>query len=489
MMAAILVVAIASFVVYQRQMEVQATVAVQEHIEKVCKVEDITRIEYQAKDLVILENQNGVWVNEQLGELTYNQEEIQQWINTLQNLETKEVVKHVKDTSVYGIGDESVTITLHDGQNNMQTIKLGDIIESEDSIYIQVEESASLYVVSYEQAKTILKRPNDFVDCSNVLQIPMLDTVSIQTSSTIALTKEDEKWYLRDYYEIPCVIDEASMQALLETIEEMTIVGYIGTYDDLEAYGLDEPRMTLTLNEDTKIAFGTHSGNNVYVTVNNQKDVYTVDNKLYAELVKFKPFDVINKQVVHLTMDQISEITLVNPQGTYEMSFDIEEPVAEEKESAEQNQVSASPIAVEEVISMQQAEEKGDVAFDAEVSAENKEVVQPEEAKEDSKEPVVATINEIQLGREDAQAWLEKIESSLCIEAPLQNPKIEQKEDRKAEATIDYILLDGSAVRIELIPYDINYYILRYNGMIEFAVNKEKITKMFNELTHFVKKS
>ena len=69
----------------------------------------------------------------------------------------------------------------------------------------------------------------------------------------------------------------------------------------------------------------------------------------------------------------------------------------------------------------------------------------------------------------------------------MQNPKIEQKEERKAEATIEYSLKEGSSIQIELIPYDINYYILRYNGHVEFAVNKDKVTKLFTQLDHFVK--
>ena len=104
-------------------------------------------------------------------------------------------------------------------------------------------------------------------------------------------------------------------------------------------------------------------------------------------------------------------------------------------------------------------------------------------------QPFAARLNEIPLTAEEAKEWLDKIEASVCIESPLQNPNIEQKQERKAEAVMVYVLNDGSKMQIEFIPYDINYYILRYNGVIEFAVNKEKVTKLFNELTHFTKQS
>lgn len=467
---------------YKKQLETQATIKVQELVQQVCNLGQITRIEYQVEDLITLENQSGKWVNTQLMNLTYNQELMQDWVSNLHTLETKEVIKNVQDKSIYGINDASITITLHDGENNKETIKLGDIIESEDSMYIQGESEDVLYVVSYESAKSLLVRPNNFVDCTEVLQIPELQSVKVDyKNETMSMMKEDV-WYLKDYYAMPVILKEDSFAKFLETIQKMKISHYIGTYEDLDAYGLDSPRLTLTLNDKIKIAFGSQSGKNIYISVNDGHDVYTIDQEVYAAFTGFKPFNAMDRQVIWLSSDEVQEVTLVNPQGNYLLSFKDMITATEEEQKKQ--------------------EENTETITDSETAADTETIVEdipqdPAGATEDSKqeenkeiqaEIIAATLNEKSLTKVEAEEWLNKIKESLWIEALLQNPSIEQKEERKAEATICFKLKDGSERVTELIPYDINYYILRYNGTIEFAVSKDKVTKLFNEVTHFVKK-
>lgn len=473
--AAILVVGVASFVIYQKYMEELSTIRVQEHIEKVCKLDEITRVEYQTSDQIVLEKQNGVWMNANLGKLKYDQVKMQEWISILQNAETKEIVKHVQDKSAYGIGEQSPTITLYNAKGETQILQIGDIIDAEDSLYVQSDHENVLYVLSYEKEKELLTRPNDFVDCSSVLEKSEIQSIRIDNHQTkeVKLTKEADTWRLRDYYKVPGYMNDKTVKEIIEPIEGLTLERYVGTYEDLSDYGLSEPHLTLNINEIEKIAFGSHSGDEIYVSINDGKDVYTVDKKLYAALSGFKPFDYMDKQVVHLTSDQIQGVTLENPQGTYTLDFSMT-PEEEQTTTTEADEAVTSKNETMMNHSVKDDEKASDVT-EQNIMADG--------------QPFVARLNEVPLTAEEAKEWLDKIEASVSIESPLQNPNIEQKQERKAEAVMVYVLNDGSKMQIEFIPYDINYYILRYNGVIEFAVNKEKVTKLFNELTHFTKQS
>ena len=486
----IVVLGIGVFVGYRKQLETQSTVKVQELVQRVCNLETITRIEYQASDLITLENKAGTWTNTELGHLSYDQEMMQNWVTKMQTLETKEVLKNVEDQSIYGINEESIIITLYDSANHKQTIKLGDVIESEDSMYIQSESDDLLYVVSYEAAKDLLLRPNNFVECQDILQIPDLKSIKVDYKNKAMNMVKEEVWHLNDYYTIPTLINDEKLADFIKAIEEMQITNYIGTYEDLGAYGLDSPRLTLTLNDEIKVAFGSQSGDNIYISINDSQDVYTMNQAVYKAFTGFEPFDAIDRQVIHLNMDEVEEVTLVNPQGTYvlkwdDMDLEVEgTPVIEEQldkntqdktQQAElNNQNLASEVAKEE--------------------QENKETQADKENQEgqleqvDQVEPTVAHLNDKPLTQLEVEEWFNQIKESLWIEAPLQNPSIEQKEERKAEASITFKLKDDTEIVTEFIPYDINYYILRYNGMIEFAVSKDKVTKLFNEMTNFVKK-
>lgn len=490
---AIILVGLAAFIGYPKIVEFYTTVKVQEHVEKVYNLKDVTRVEYKAGDLITLEKQGTTWVNPELPNLSYNQELMTEWIENLQNLETKEIVKNVQDQSVYGINENSIMITLYDSMNNCETIQVGDIIEEENSVYIKCDSDNVLYTLSYDASQEIFTRPNDFVDCSKVLEIPEIQSIGIESTSDHIQMVKDKSWYLKDYYAIPGFLKEEDMEKLISTISSIKIKSYIGTYDDLTAYGLENPSYTLTLNESEKIAFGNVRGDSVYVRVNHSQDVYTLDQSVYISIASFNPYDAMDKQVIHLEMDQIDTITLVNPQGNYQLKF------KDNNEMNTQTELNSDKIENKEAIatSDEEIEENSEVALSQNQTSEQAEQNQEETSKatdettkidEESQEVIVATLNEIGLNANEAQAWLDKIEESLCIQAPLQNPNIEQKEERKAEATITYQLKDGSICEIELIPYDINYYILRYNGKIEFAVNKEKVIKVFNELTNFTKK-
>ena len=484
----VIVVGLVSYLGYQKYVEEYTTVKVREHIQSVFNLDEIARIEYKSNDLITLEKQGEIWSNPEQPNLSYDQDLMAEWIGSLQALETKEVVKNVQDETVYGISDESVMITLYDSMNDYQTIKLGDIIEAEDSVYIKCDEENKLYVLSYEAAKAIFIRPNEFVDCSQVLQVEQLNSITLEKEGqkTVNLVNE-EGWKLKDYYAFLAVLNEEEIEDLLQTTLQMQVKNYVGTYEDLKPYGLEEPRFILTLNDETKLAFGNQSGDYVYVTINGENDVYVMEKETYTKFMSFKPFNAINKQVVHVNMSDLESITLINPQGTYELKFNEMAPVEEGLEDENTRSESTEHEAL--VTKQDEAQQKVDENPVTEVVENEKTIAAHQNLEsQEAKEPVVATLNDIELIQSEAQEWLDKIQASIYIEAPLQNPNIEQKEERKAEATINFKLKDQSVLNIKLVPYDINYYILRYNDIVEVAVNKEKVTKLFNELTQFVKK-
>lgn len=443
-MGIILIVGCGTFFTYRYQNEVSAAVKIQDYVGTVFDLEEIESIEYTDKETVKLDKNNGIWGNPAISHLRYDQDLVSQWIEALKSIETKEMIKNIHDETVYGINESSIKMTLYDAKGQKQTIQIGDIIEAEDSIYLKASENENIYVISYERIKDLLVSPNRFVDCSEVLQMPEIEKLNIlyKDKKEVQMIKQNG-WLLENYYALTCILDEEVMNELVNTLNESKIVNYIGTYEEVEKYGLTSPQLVVTINEKLKLAFGKQSNNQVYVNINDGQDVYSMESSVYKKLAGFNAYEAMNKQVLHLSQNEISEVILSNPQGTYHFSLNL----------------GATSVQVEE-------NESNDI---------------PKEGF------IAAKMNDVVLNEEEANEWFGRIQESLWIEAPLQNPNIEQKEERKAEAQMSYALIDGSKIDIELIPYDINYYILRYNGVIEFAVNKERITKVFNELTNLVK--
>ena len=420
------------------------TVKVQERVQRVCTLEDISKIEFKEKDLVIIEKEANTWYNPELTYLEYDNELISEWLQTLQTAETVKIVKNVEDESVYGINEQSTMITVYDNMNNSETLRIGNANIDEEIIYIKNDKDEVLYMIPYEVGQKLLTQPNTFVKYDNKLTIEGINKLQLNYRNEEPMSIElKNDWYLNDYYKIPCKLKQDAIDTLIETVSQLKFTGYIGTYESLNEYGLEEPQLELIINDEIVLFFGNTTGDHIYAKMGESKDVYIIDQSIYTQIEAFKPFDAIEKQLLYLNLDEIDKIALSNPQGTYELVLDTSK-------------------SIDEV-------ENGTEIKEDETNLENQ----------------FALLNGQALTKEDAQEWVDKIQESLYIEALLQNPQIEQKEERKAEASIEYHLKDGSMIQIELIPYDINYYILRYNGNVQFAVNKDKITKLFMQLNHF----
>lgn len=433
-------------------------VKVQERIQRICTLEEISKIEFKKDELVTIQKEGNIWRNLEWDYLEYDSALVSEWIQFLQTAETIKIVKNVEDESVYGINEHSTIITVYDSVNNSETLRIGNINKEEDYVYIKNDQDEVIYMVSYEVGQKLLTKPSTFVKYEDELKIGTIHKLQLQypNQEPMKITF-NENWYLENYYKIPCQLKEEAVEALNESIGQLKLTAYVGTYEELSAFGLEEPQLELSINENITLSFGNIKGKGVYVKLGEGKDVYTVDQSVYAQIETFKPFDAIKKQLTYLSLDQIEAILLTNPQGTYEWLLD------GNKQTDSQDQ-EIETITQESPMDEQQNEQK-----------------------ETEKLEQFVWLNEHLLSKEEAQEWLDTIQTSLHIEALLQNPQIEQKEERKAEASIEYRLKDGSAIQIELIPYDINYYILRYNGDVQFAVNKDKVTKLFMQLNSFVK--
>lgn len=403
--------------------EVVTAVKVQERVEGLCTLETISRIEFKEEELTTLEKQGETWVNSDYPYLSYNQEAVNQWVQALMTIESSSILKNAENEGTYGISDESAMITVFDQENNSITYRIGSVMNAEDKIYIKRNDEKFLWIVPFEEESLFMVKPNLFVTCKDKLKIDHPQTVQFTEANdkTYTILEHGGTWYLNDYFAMPCVISETAAASWLDAMNNLQLEKYVGTFEELSQYGLEEPAMKVTVNNSFTLLIGKQVQESVYVRFEGTHDIYTLSKPAYKAAFEMKYFESLNKRVLHLPLEAIEKIEIVNPQLSGELVVTLEE------------------------------------------------------------EPAATLMNQ-PLSRVEAEEWLNTIEESLQMEAVLQNPEIEQKEERKAECMMTYTLKSGERIKAELVPYDGNYYILRYNGTTEVAVNKEKVTKLFNSL-------
>lgn len=409
--------------------------------QKLCTLEgNVVRIEIKNNEMTVLQKEHQNWINPEHMNLTYNWQLVHEWLTTIRNIQSKEAIYKVEDEVQYGIDDEAVMITLYDEMNRSQTFKIGKVSDNKQSLYIMTDRMQGVYVVDYTEGQPFLADPNAFVigdlkvpERSDIEEIRVTRheeaTYSLQKSQALGISE----WFLGDYYKGQYLVKEEAVENLLSAIDEMKIESFAGVMTDEKDYGLSNPQFILNLNSEWQLSFGKTEGDKVYVRIDDQPVVYTMKKECLEKLAGYKPFEMLSRELLDLPLSSLKQIVLENPQDTYQLL-------------------------------VSQNGQEGQVANE-----------------------MVSELDGIALSKEETAEILSTIGSSIRIEAALQNPEIEQKEERKAEITITCTLQNGQEEKIELIPYDINYYILRENGITEFAVNKDKVMKLFNSLSQIKK--
>lgn len=412
----------------------------EEVTEKICSLEgNVVRVEIKNAQTTVLERQEQQWINSACKDLKYDWSSVHQWLLDLRSIESKEIIHKVEDESIYGIDGQSVMITLYDEMNNSQTFKVGKSIQDKDLLYVATDRMQGVYGVAINAQEKFLKDPNSFVIAQ--LNAPSVEEVQeiafdLKGEKNISLKKVydlgDDKWYLVNYYKVSYGVQSEVIENILGILDSMKAKSFAGIITDTQDYGLSKPQMVITLNNEWSLSLSKMEGDRVYGRVNQEPYVYAINKEVLEQLGNLKPFNMINKEVLEVTLQGNKEIILENPQGKYTLIL----------KDKNEGQIATEPIGY---------------------------------------------LNDKELTKEQISELMTTLNSSIWLEVALQNPEIEQKEERKAEITITCKMTNGQEDKIELIPYDINYYILRTNGEIEFAVNKDKATKLFSTLHRMTK--
>ena len=179
-------------------------------------------------------------------------------------------------------------------------------------------------MIALEDAERLFISPNTFVEVEDILAPKVTGQLDLVKSGEKLHFVLEDRWYLKEYFDMPYPLQEGEIEKLLEDINSLMVLEYVGTYEDLSAYGLDQPQFEVIISEQEKIAFGHLKDEHVYITLNDGKDVYTTDRKVYDQLEGIDPFKVIDKQSIKWPFDAIKQIELSNPQGTYLLRLDQE---------------------------------------------------------------------------------------------------------------------------------------------------------------------
>lgn len=283
------------------------------------------------------------WIYDGDNSFPVDTDKLEKLVEPLENLTADFVIETPEALSQYGLDDPVCTISVTAGEQ-VYTIELGDYSQMDSQRYLTVGDE-NVYLANHD--------PLDEFDAvlRNLVKndtIPDFDDVTAITFSgienyTIDFDENGESLCEDDVYFVNgAPLDTDRVKSYLSTIEALTLSSYVtynATEEELNAYGLTEPELSVEIHyteDDTEQVFTLHVGRNQeelakasegdsvtsYVRVGDSQLVYTISsNYNYTALTEVNFDDLRHQELFTADFGSLSSLTVTLENTDYAFIF------------------------------------------------------------------------------------------------------------------------------------------------------------------------
>jgi hypothetical protein len=180
---------------------------------------------------------------------------------------------------------------------------------------------AYIFLVERKRPEPTEDKPKEKVLAFDRAKVQSI-TLAPQGAEAIRLVKEKDGWRMKAPDDVAA--DSGQVDALLSTLDGMQAEDVVAeTGGALPEYGLDKPKNTVTVavegvKDPLVVAVGdkTPDGGALYAQKPPLPRVFTIASHVESSLDK-KPFDLRDRDVLHVKRDAVRQIELTGPDGTH----------------------------------------------------------------------------------------------------------------------------------------------------------------------------
>ena len=351
-MVAILVVASIATFALTRYEEKQEQIRTSDAIILEIPADSVTSLswDYSTGSSLGFNKIDGVWKYQNDEAFPVSEEKVSGILAKFESFGVTFIIENVEDYGQYGLDEPEATLHLATAERSYD-IKLGAFSKMDEQRYVDIGDG-NVYLVSED--------PIDYVDSSLSSMIEHDDTPGFEKvvditfagsenytitrvdESTNTYSPEDDIYFVeRDGETVP--LDTASVRQYLNTVTSLDLLDYV-TYnaseEELAAFGLDEPVLSVTVNytytdDNEETVAGTcvfHIGENQeeraasdksvaeggasstvtkYVRIGDSRIIYTVDGVDYATLAAASYNDLRHNDVFWADFEIVTQIDII----------------------------------------------------------------------------------------------------------------------------------------------------------------------------------
>jgi hypothetical protein len=250
-------------------------------------------------------------------------------LGTLTSMKQKKDLGDEKDLKAYGLDQPKleVSVKLDDGKE--QGVQLGIENGFDNTLYVKKLGDGTVRVVDAYQKSSLEKTAFDLREkrvthLDDGAEVKRIEVGGVKTP--YALEKDGANWKLNG-----AAADNAAADRVVNAVKSLRATA-IASEDakDLKAFGLDKPKTTIKLSigadKDTytrTVRLGQAKGGATTEKTYAQRDggpvVYEVDKQILTDLEK-QPFDLQNKELVHMDREAVRKAVFEGPTGKVEIT-------------------------------------------------------------------------------------------------------------------------------------------------------------------------
>ncbi len=233
----------------------------------------------------------------------------------------KELTDAASDPAQYGLDKPFVTVTVQLGDKALPGLRVGKNAPIGSSTYVQRTDDNKILLTTSAFRSGMDKQIKDLRD-KTIIAFDDKDVQKVRVhadGTDLTLVQKDGAWSIAQPAAYPA--DAAAVRNFLSSLRAMRAVDFPADQPaDLAAYGLDQPRLTLTLTvgkdlTEKRVLVGKETEKKeIYVQTSGQPTVYTVSEWVFRDLNKGAS-DFRDKTVLAFDQNSVTAVDIVRGDG------------------------------------------------------------------------------------------------------------------------------------------------------------------------------
>lgn len=296
--------------------------------------------------------EDGAWVYEADDGFPADTEKIETLLEPFASCGAAFVIENVEDESIYGLDDPAGTITLTAGDETY-TVRLGDFSQMDSQRYASIGDG-KVYLLSHDPLDEFSAVLSDVIRHDTVPDITEAEKITFTGAEEYTIRREESGKSICAgdvYFAGEQPLDTSRVESYLSSLSGLSLTEYV-TYDaaeeELAAYGLDDPALSVTVEysasddgEETE-TFTLHLGQNAaeleeaaesgeyddvtcYARVGDSGIVYEITGTRYDTLLRAGVDDLRHAEVFTADFAEVTAMEIALDGETYTFALGVPE--------------------------------------------------------------------------------------------------------------------------------------------------------------------